>query len=205
MHLIGDFIESYAISPGGDTIPLVRIPHWDFDWQEFLTFQNMQHIPAWSTLYGRGIYDNQAGNPHNPNDPPQDISAGLNTTDEMFLIYFAYLAYESGDELIDIEELTQLPTGLNEIILDDGSGISAFPNPFEEALYFDINLERSARVSLSIYDQLGQLIDIVSNKNDLGQGEHRLTWRPDQELVSGIYYYSFNIDGQFGSGKVLKK
>lgn len=205
MHFLGDFIESYAITAAADTLPLIRIPHWSFEWQEYYTFQNMVHISPGTMLYGRGIYDNTSNNPHNPNDPPIDVFAGLNSSDEMFQIYYAYLGYEEGDELINIEELSQLPVGLNEVTFDNGIGISTFPNPFAEALHFDLKLEQSSRVSLYIYDQLGHLVDIVSDKQDIGQGEHRITWAPAEELDPGIYYYSFNIDGQFGSGKVVRR
>ncbi len=205
MHFLGDFIESYAITPDNVTIPIVRIPHWSFEWQEYYTFQNMLHIPPGTTIFGRGIYDNTANNPHNPNDPPIDVWDGLNSSDEMFQIYYAYLNYEEGDELIDIEALTQLPTGLNDVSFDNGIGVSTFPNPFEDALYFDISLEKSSRVSLYIYDQLGQLVDIVTDKQDFGQGEHRITWNPNEEVNDGVYYFSFNIDGSFGNGKVMRK
>ncbi|NND95532.1 MAG: T9SS type A sorting domain-containing protein [Flavobacteriales bacterium] len=203
MHLLGDYIESHAISPSQDTIPLVRIPHWDFEWQEFYFFKNMVKIPAWSTIYGTGIYENTPGNPHNPNDPPIDVSAGLNTTDEMFLIYFSYLPYESGDELIDLEELSQLPTGLFEVDIEDYPGIEIYPNPVIEELYLNLDLDRDSKVSIYLYDMRGMLVDIIMDSRSLGAGPHRLAWRPGEDISPGTYFYSVNVNGNFGNGKIL--
>jgi len=203
MHLIGEYIESYATTPSNDTIPLVRIPHWDFEWQEFYFFENMQRIPAGSTLHGKAVYENLPGNPHNPNDPPIDISAGLNTSDEMFLIYFAFLPYQEGDELIDLDALTQLPTGLYE--WDNGTEISlsTSPNPFTEEVQFNLSLENRSKVSLRVYDQQGKLIDEVAAGITLDAGKQSLTWRPNNTVAPGLYYSSARVDGALGAGKIL--
>ncbi|MCC6690191.1 MAG: cytochrome c [Bacteroidia bacterium] len=41
MHLIGKSFWAFAITPTGDTIPLIRIKKWDFRWQYFYTFKKM--------------------------------------------------------------------------------------------------------------------------------------------------------------------
>src|SRR5690606_20421438 len=70
-HLLGKMMESYAISSSNDTTPLIRIPHWDFEWQDFYFFKNIVKLEAGSRIYGRALYDNRASNPHNPFNPPQ--------------------------------------------------------------------------------------------------------------------------------------
>jgi hypothetical protein len=205
MHLLGDYIESYAVTPLTDTIPLVRIPHWDFEWQEFYFFKNLIKIPAWSTLYGSGIYENTPGNPHNPNDPPIDVSAGLNTSDEMFLIYFSFLAYEEGDELIDLEELTQLPTSLNELTIAEGAMLKTYPNPFADKVNFELSLETNSQVSIYIYDIKGELVDRVVDRKTYPSGNSLIEYNASPSLSQGTYFYSVNIDGRFGSGKIIRK
>ncbi|MGB3077008.1 MAG: hypothetical protein WBB36_16915 [Chitinophagales bacterium] len=37
MHLLGKSFVAYALKPNGDTLPLIRINHWDFRWQYFYT------------------------------------------------------------------------------------------------------------------------------------------------------------------------
>ena len=103
-HLIGVSWEVFATGPGGqDTIPLISIPAWDFNWQGFFTFPYMTKVPAGYTIHGIASYDNTASNPFNPNDPPQMIEYGDNTGDEMFFVFFDYVPYEEGDENISLD------------------------------------------------------------------------------------------------------
>jgi hypothetical protein len=99
-HLLGANAKAYAVTILGDTIPLVNIPSWDFNWQGAFTFQKLVKIPMFSTLYYEAEYDNTTDNPFNPNNPPKITRWGENTSDEMYLCYFHFLLYEPGDENI---------------------------------------------------------------------------------------------------------
>ena len=102
-HLIGSSWLVYATSPDNqDTIPLISIPEWDFNWQGFFTFPHLTKIPQGYTLHGEATYDNTAANPFNPNDPPQWVSFGEGTEDEMFFVFFDFVLYEEGDESISL-------------------------------------------------------------------------------------------------------
>ena len=207
MHLIGEKIESHAITPSNEIIPFIRIPHWDFEWQDFYWFEYMKKIPANSQIYGKGVYNNTANNVHNPFDPPQDISAGLNTTDEMFLIYYHYMLYQTGDETINIDSLTTIFLNVQDKAVMN-SKITTFPNPFTETIALNFNLNQSSFVSLSIFDLQGRLIQKL-NHNVLPSGEHNLIWNgknnSQQSVKSGVYFYSLVIDGIHYSGKLIKK
>tara|TARA_B110000858_G_scaffold100210_1_gene115092 strand:- start:1272 stop:2669 length:1398 start_codon:yes stop_codon:yes gene_type:complete len=100
MHLLGKSIEMYAVTPTNDTINLVRINNWDFEWQGAYLFEKFIKIPAGSIIYGNGIYDNTQST-SNPN--PVTVQSGLNTQDEMFIGIFQYLPYQTGDENISID------------------------------------------------------------------------------------------------------
>ena len=106
-HLVCTSMRSYAVTPAGDTIRLIDIPRWDFNWQGFYDFRTPVFIPAGSQLHGFATYDNTVNNPRNPNNPPQTVTAGEATTDEMMLFYFAYTPGTPADTLI---------------VVDDGSG-----------------------------------------------------------------------------------
>ncbi|MGB0424676.1 MAG: T9SS type A sorting domain-containing protein, partial [Flavobacteriales bacterium] len=204
MHLLGEHIKSYAITPESEEIPLINIPHWDFEWQEFYFFQQLQRIPAGSTLHGEGTYNNSSENHHNPNDPPIGVGPGLNTSDEMFLVYYHYLPYLAGDELLDIEDLTSLPTHLNEVSLKASSSVTVFPNPASEEVNFKLDLDQSAKVSLSVYSTQGRLISKVIERQNTPQGTS--TSRFDSsELTSGLYYYSLVVNGEAYSGQFMIK
>ena len=106
MHLLGKSFLAYAVDTVGDTIPLIKIPRWDFRWQYFYTFKNTLRIPKGSTIYCEGEFDNTANNENNPFDPPQTITGSngsMRTTEEMFQFIISYLVYQKGDEKISLE------------------------------------------------------------------------------------------------------
>jgi hypothetical protein len=105
MHLLGKSFLAFAVQPNGDTIPIVRIPKWDFNWQNFYKPINPIVLKAGSTIYAVGQYDNTSNNPFNPNKPPQivtDKAGTMRTTDEMFQLIISYMDYKAGDEKIKL-------------------------------------------------------------------------------------------------------
>jgi hypothetical protein len=106
MHLLGKSFKAYAIKPDGDTIRLISIPRWDFNWQYFYTFKKMVKIPANSIVVAEGIYDNTRQNLNNPFNPPQlitDQAGSMKATDEMFQFIVSYIPYKEGDENRSLE------------------------------------------------------------------------------------------------------
>ena len=106
MHLLGRSFIAYAVKPDGDTIPLIRIPRWDFRWQYFYTYEKMLKVPAGSTIYVEGVYDNTTANPLNPFNPPRLVmqrEESMRTTDEMFQFIVSFLPYKEGDENISLD------------------------------------------------------------------------------------------------------
>lgn len=86
-HLLGKQMKAWAELPGGEVVPLIDIPDWDFRWQNLYSFRNPIHLPTGTTLYGEATYDNTA---NNPSDPPNWVWLGEATTNEMMLFYFAW-------------------------------------------------------------------------------------------------------------------
>ncbi len=106
MHLLGKSFLAYAITPKGDTIPIIRIKQWDFRWQYFYTFERMLKLSAGTEIIVEGTFDNTANNPLNPFNPPQVVSereGSMRTTDEMFQLICTYLPYQPGDENITLK------------------------------------------------------------------------------------------------------
>jgi mono/diheme cytochrome c family protein len=106
MHLLGKSFKAYALQPGGDTIRLISIPRWDFNWQYFYTFKKMVKVPKGSTIVAEGIYDNTTANLNNPFSPPRlvtDQNGSMKATDEMFQFIITYLPYQPGDEQFSLE------------------------------------------------------------------------------------------------------
>ena len=102
MHLLGKRFKAFAVTPGGDLIPLVNIPDWDFNWQMTYTFKNYIYVPKGSVIYAEAQYDNTQQNPRNPTHPPKDVGYGWGTTDEMMNLVIYYVKYRAGDEKIEL-------------------------------------------------------------------------------------------------------
>lgn len=105
MHLIGKTFKAMVVTPQSDTIPLVYIPEWDFNWQDFYRFKKMVKIPAGSVLHAEATYDNTNQNPFNPNYPAKSMpfETGMNESNEMMRLVILYLPYLIGDENISLE------------------------------------------------------------------------------------------------------
>lgn len=207
MHLLGKSIRSYAVnSSGTDTVPLIDIPHWDFEWQDFYYFKKIQKLPKTYRIYGEASYDNRSTNPHNPHNPPQRVCAGLNTSDEMFLFYFHYMPYQTGDENIDLESLMQMNIGERELNLPAYEAMRVFPNPASEQMNFQYELPRAAWVNLKIYDTQGKLVKTLLNEKQ-EQGRQTVNWEIAEEpqSIGGLYFYSMGINGKYYQGTLLIK
>jgi hypothetical protein len=207
MHLLGKTIKSYAITPTSDTIKFANIPHWDFHWQDFYFFKHMQKVPQGSKIKGVGVYDNTATNEHNPNNPPVMVTAGLNTNDEMFLVYFHYMLYQNGDENYDMEEL--MSAGLTDQLADDQSPLHVFPNPFEEGMEISMVTNEGVQASVFVYDFTGKLVKRVVHNEALTSGKLSATWdgtnESGQSVNKGVYFLSVTIDGKVYTKQVVKQ
>jgi len=82
-HNLGRRIEATVTLPDGASRSLISIEDWDFRWQDVYRYAAPMVLPKGSTIRMRFTYDNSAGNPRNPFQPPQRIVWGQNTTDEM--------------------------------------------------------------------------------------------------------------------------
>lgn len=108
MHLVGKTFWAFALKPGGDTIPIIKIKKWDFRWQYYYTFKHPLKLDAGTIIQVYGTYDNTSENSNNPYHPPRVMTQGngvesMKTTEEMFQFIFTYMPYKDGDENIDLE------------------------------------------------------------------------------------------------------
>jgi hypothetical protein len=197
-HLLCKSMKAFGVTLAGDTIPLVNIPKWDFHWQGSYDFQKPIKIPFGTTLYSEATYDNTVNNPENPNDPPQDVNVGENTTDEMMLFYFSYLSYVAGDENIVIDTARHKPHHNNcisrytDIETNVSSIFSIYPNPAYSRLHIETVNENE--FDYAVYDQLGQIVMQGHNNHDLDISA----------LSTGIYYVSVTQGGR-NYGQLLVK
>lgn len=87
MHLLGKDVELLATRPGGKEETLIRVPEWDYNWQEQYDLKEPLTLPRGTVLRVRGTFDNSAENPNNPSSPPKVVRLGEQTTDEMCFVF----------------------------------------------------------------------------------------------------------------------
>jgi tetratricopeptide (TPR) repeat protein len=102
-HYLGKSIEAWAMLPDGSKRWLLRIPRWDFKWQDVYRFAQPVALPKGTTLEMRWTYDNSAGHPHHRGQPPTRVLAGNRTTDEMAHLQ-VQVRVRSHDDRLRLEE-----------------------------------------------------------------------------------------------------
>ena len=128
MHLLGKSYKVWMETPTGDSIPLIDIPQWQFEWQFYYRFLSPVHVTAGTVFKTEGVYDNTVWNPLNPNNPPQEVTYGSLTTDEMFLVYFIWSNYQEGDETLVFDTLEEEVDDVTALT-HDSPCLDVFPNP----------------------------------------------------------------------------
>ena len=102
-HYLGKRIEAFAAKPDGMRIWLIRISHWDLNWQAVYRYRKPVFLPKGTVISMRIDYDNSAQNPRNPNHPPKHVRAGNQSTDEMGHVWLQLLPRTRGNRR-EIEE-----------------------------------------------------------------------------------------------------
>ena len=171
MHLVGRQMTSFGVTSTNDTIPFERVLNWQYAWQAYYFFHNLIKLPAGSVIHGTATYDNTTNNPYNPFNPPQTISAGENTTNEMMLIAFMMMPYELGDENYNMDSLVNLAiasyppaavTGINPVLAPGETGFTIYPNPTNNGQFTltPSNLKGGA-TEVTITNLLGQALKTI--------------------------------------------
>lgn len=101
MHLLGREMKATARQPDGVVKPLVWIKDWDFNWQGQYAFVDAIRLPKGTRIDVEAWYDNSAGNALNPHSPPQTVSWGEQTREEMGLCHFHFTC-DNPDDLATI-------------------------------------------------------------------------------------------------------
>lgn len=193
-------VYAYRASPV-DTIPLIRIPNWDFDWQGMYVHKNMVKVPAGYKLGSKHVYDNTTNNPNNPNNPPVAVVAGTNTTDEMLFDSFQWMLYQPGDENINIGNLLSgdsLLSSINELLMTSEDLTSyVYPNPVTESATLIVTNEKAANCELKFFDLYGKEISMEVTRKADAFSIHT------GKLSAGTYFYTLRTENKTGSGKII--
>jgi hypothetical protein len=79
-----------------------------------------------------------------------------------------------------------------------------YPNPFNNSTTVRYYIHQRSKIKLSVYNSLGQLIEVLLNEDQL-IGTHTLKW-DTEDITSGIYYIQIENSRQrtVGRGVLLK-
>ncbi|MBC8045511.1 MAG: T9SS type A sorting domain-containing protein [Fimbriimonadaceae bacterium] len=195
MHLLGQTYWAFALPPdGGDTIPLIKIDDWDFHWQSAYQFQKLLRIPANTDFYGIATYDNTTANEDNPNDPPEDVWLGEQTTDEMMLCFFAYTFYLPGDENVILDSAVLNTTHEIETLKD----VSVFPNPATDVFNIQFYDPTVSNYDIVVYDLFGREVFTQSNISASNYAINIADW------TEGMYVIDISAAHKKKTFKVMK-
>lgn len=102
-HYVCKEMRGYAVLPDGSRRTLLWIPDWNFNWQQQYAYATPIRLPAGTSVEMEFTYDNSAANPRNPHDPPQRVTWGPGSADEMAGLHLEVSPVEEDDA----EELSQ--------------------------------------------------------------------------------------------------
>lgn len=204
MHLLGKSWEVFAVTPKKDTLRIIKIDNWDFNWQDNYYLKNIMKIPRNSKMYAIATYDNTVNNPYNPSSPPKDMAWGESTLEEMYLCYLTYVLYKQGDEKIDIS------TGIdiNPVVYNNIINEIPFPNPTSNFLYIKLNEPINIQdLTTEIYNKYGQKVE---NYNLTANLEKKYSINDNtlqfdlRTIANGTYYLKIGIGNELKYIRFIK-
>lgn len=77
-----------------------------------------------------------------------------------------------------------------------------YPNPFNPETKIKFSLRESSPVMLRIYNVLGKEIETLINK-EMNSGEYSISWKPNNNLCSGIYLFRLSAENYTEAKKML--
>jgi hypothetical protein len=90
MHLRGKDFEYQVVYPDGKRETLLRVPHYDFNWQSNYRLTKPLALPAGTRIECTAHFDNSKDNPNNP-DPQAAVRWGDQTWEEMMIGFVDYV------------------------------------------------------------------------------------------------------------------
>jgi hypothetical protein len=157
-HKLGQRWIVFAITPTQDTVHLIRVNDWDFNWQGTFYFDRLIYLPKNTVIHAYAKYDNTSNNIQNPNNPPKLITWGENTSDEMFYLPLIYLSYQAGDEDIVFNDVSGVDDNPQYFTVKDALYPVLSPNPAVDRVKVGFTLANATPVSLQLFNAQGELI-----------------------------------------------
>jgi len=103
-HLRGVAFTYTIREPNKAAEVLLDIPQYDFNWQLAYQYERHRYLPKGTLFQVKGVYDNSADNPANP-DPKASVRFGEQTWEEMMIGYVDYYVVDDENDMIESERI----------------------------------------------------------------------------------------------------
>jgi minor extracellular serine protease Vpr len=105
-----------------------------------------------------------------------------------------------------IRGIVTTATGVSSVEVEEGIAqeyelLQNYPNPFNPSTTIGFSIPARSRVSLRIFNLLGQEVALLAN-DDLAAGKYQIRWNPEG-LASGTYFYRLEAGSFVQSKKLL--
>jgi len=87
MHMLGKDIKLTMTPPEGKEQTILKINQWDYNWQEGYFLKEPIQVKAGTQFHVEAHYDNSDKNPLNPKSPPERVTLGEQTFNEMCFVF----------------------------------------------------------------------------------------------------------------------
>jgi hypothetical protein len=94
-HYLGHVLDAYATLPSGERKPIIRISHWDPNWQGVYYYREPLFLPKGTVLSMRYHYENTT---------KMRVKAGNRATDEMGHLWLEVLPVGPGDHRLELQQ-----------------------------------------------------------------------------------------------------
>ena len=199
MHLRGKAFEVSHLQPGKDPRILLRVPRYDFNWQNAYYLDTPVSLNPGNKIAVSGWFDNSPNNPHNP-DPKAEVRWCDQSWEEMMINYVDISVKPSEEPKRVIERWTPAPAASAASVRDHFIGtwrLVAFDatladgtktKPYGDAPEGRIQYEKSGRMSAMLMRSDRKKISTALPEN--------ATTEELRDLTGGFtsYYGGFDID-----------
>ena len=109
------------------TLPVAfdAVKDWDFSWQDRYFFEQSIPLPKGTRLDAEVHWDNSAGNPGNPSNPPIEVKWGEQSKDEMGSVSLVGVPHEQADFAVLRRDLVKHRNEMARTRLLTDSGLRA--------------------------------------------------------------------------------
>jgi len=134
-----------------------------------------------------------------------DADVTISDSGEVIAVWSEYSDWNEGPHVLKIawtDWTTYLDTPEQQApAIPSQISLSSYPNPFNSTVTIKYDLPQASRVSLSIFDIQGRLVETILN-DFTPSGSHTQAWSPTK-LASGVYFARLNTATATQNTKLL--